>query len=86
MLSHRLRVGQDDSGKQQACTAIVTVTDPSGACRQVFCNGMPCGYVMDFDGVDDYISVPDLDISPAFTIEAMVYYEAVVMAMLIYSE
>ena len=69
-------IGQDDSGNQQACTAIVTVTDPSGACRQgFFGNGMPCGYVMDFDGVDDYISVPDLDISPAFTIEAMVYYE-----------
>lgn len=69
-------VGQDDAGNTNSNTAIVNLSDPSGACRQgFFGDAMPCGYVMDFDGVDDYISVPGLDITPEFTIEAMVYYE-----------
>ncbi len=39
----------------------------------------PPGYALDFDGVDDYVSVPDnseLDLSGSFTIEAWVYIES----------
>lgn len=69
-------VVEDDAGNTDMCVATVRVTDPDNTCSpSFFADQLPCGYVMDFDGEDDYISVPSLSVTPAFTIEAYLYVE-----------
>ena len=47
----------------------------NASCVPMFDNiGLPCGFVLDFDGVDDYVDVPSLSISQEFTVEAVLFY------------
>lgn len=68
-------VVEDNSGNRDECVVSVTVNDPSEVCSPGFNNlGLPCGYVMDFDGTDDYISIPSFQIPTDFTVEAVLFY------------
>ena len=45
------------------------------SCIPMFDNvGLPCGQVLDFDGVDDYVDVPSLSITEDFTVEAVLFF------------
>jgi hypothetical protein len=56
-------------------TASFTFEAINPSCIPMFDNvGLPCGHVLDFDGVDDYVDVPSLSISEEFTVEAVLFY------------
>ncbi len=67
----------DENNVSDNCITTVTIADPTGVCNQgVFDGSLPCGYTMHFDGTDDYISVPDLDITSEFTVELLINPES----------
>ncbi len=68
-------VVEDNSGNRSECLVNVTVSDNAGVCTPGFNNlGLPCGFVMDFDGTDDYVGIPTLSIPETFTVEAVLFY------------